>query len=473
MDGLFSRLRDWEEGGALPFHMPGHKRNTARFPHLAALGAGFDVTEIPGFDDLHAPEEILREGQARCAALYGSLAAFFCVNGSTGGILAGIRAATRRGDRVLVARNCHKAVYHALELCDLRPVFVQPPLLSLFGCAASLPPDAVEKALQEYPDIRLVILTSPTYEGILSDVAAICRLAHARAIPVLVDEAHGAHLGLSPDFPASALQAGADVVVQSLHKTLPSLTQTALVHLPSTRISREELQRQLGIFQTSSPSYLLLASMDACVRLLEEEGDALFSAWSKRLRHVRQRLAPLCHLRLLGEGAGLFALDPGKLVIGTAGSGLSGVSLASCLRERYQIQVELASEHYVIAMTGMGDTDGMLDAFAEALLEVDASCVGTDMPELPTQLPLPLCRFGMADTLSQPWEVRPAEVCVDAVSAAAIWVYPPGIPLVLPGEVLSASLVEQLAHLRTIGLRVLSTYGDLAQGFAVLSTGTE
>lgn len=469
MDALFERLCQWERAGAVPFHMPGHKRNTALAPYLKKLSAGLDVTEIPGFDDLHAPEELLKTAMEQAAALYGSEHAFFCVNGSTGGILAAIRAATRRGDRVLVARNCHKAVYHALELCGLLPIYLVPPRLPGFGCAGSLPPSLVEEALESYADIRLVILTSPSYEGVLCDIASICRVAHAREIPVFVDEAHGAHLGLTQDVPAGAIAQGADLVVQSAHKTLPSLTQTAFVHLCSARISRDELARQLGIFQTSSPSYLLLASMEGCVSLLTQQRVPLFAAWRRRLAQFSARMSALKKLRLLQAGqTEIFALDPSKLVIGTAGTDLSGIELAEHLRERYHIQVEMALEDYAVAMTSPADTDEMMEALAGALLELDEDCERCAVQESMPPLPLPCVRLSMEEALALPWQLVPQKQAVRAISAAAIWAYPPGIPLVLPGEEISGELVENLSHMEEIGIKLVATRGALPERLAVV-----
>lgn len=469
MDALFKRLCWWETEGAMPFHMPGHKRNTALAPYLKKLSAGLDVTEIPGFDDLHAPEESLKTAMEAAAALYGSRDTFFCVNGSTGGILAALRAATRRGDRVLVARNCHKAVYHALELCGLLPSYLAPPQLAGFGCAASIPPCMVEKALARHADIRLVILTSPSYEGVLCDIASICCMAHAREIPVFVDEAHGAHLGLTEDFPAGAIAQGADLVVQSAHKTLPSLTQTAFVHLCSARISRDELARQLGIFQTSSPSYLLLASMEGCVSLLTQQRVPLFDAWRRRLDHFSARMADLEKLCLLQGGqAGVFAKDPSKLVIGTAGTDISGIALAERLRERHQIQVEMAMEDYAVAMTSPADTDEMMEALTGALIEVDAACERRSA--LPLLLPLPLPRAGlsMEEASALPWQLVSSERAVSALSAAAIWAYPPGIPLLLPGEEISEALVEKLSRMEAAGVKLLATRGELPERLAIV-----
>ena len=238
--------------GMYPLHMPGHKR---RIAPAEGLPYAWDVTEVPGTDDLHDASGILADAMARTARLFGAKRTWYLVNGSTCGILAGIRALAPHGSTIVAARNCHKSVFHAAELGELDVRWSTPPVEPEFGVFGSVPPQTVERALNEAPHARCVILTSPTYEGVVSDVAAIARICHARGVPLFVDEAHGAHLGLSPLFPGGALAAGADVVVQSAHKTLPSLTQTALLHIPEGSLADEnEISRQLGIFETSSPS---------------------------------------------------------------------------------------------------------------------------------------------------------------------------------------------------------------------------
>lgn len=473
---ILGRLQSNSREGDIPFHMPGHKRNTNLDSYLKQLSANLDVTEIPGFDDLHAPTGILADAMARTAALCGSETAFFLINGSTGGILASIRAATRYGEKVLVARNCHKAVYHALELCGLQPIFLNPPEIPGFGCAASLPPEMVEDALSTYPEIRLVILTSPTYEGVISDVEAICKAAHRRKIPVLVDEAHGAHLGLEDAFPAGAISKGADMVVQSFHKTLPSLTQTGVLHVKSRLINRKEVERQLGIFQTSSPSYLLLASLDGCVSLLEKQRYTLFAAWKQRLLDFERKTSALTQIQILGYGEqkqtpipGVYGLDPGKLVIGTRNTTLTGVRLMEVLKERYHIQLEMALMYYAVAMTGMGDTDQMMDHLAKALLELDTLYVGERAvwPKV-AHLELPHMRISQAEAADCRWRLVSAEEAEGLVCSEAIWAYPPGIPLIIPGEEISGELIRALLQMNEAGIRLNGTRGTPPHTIAVL-----
>lgn len=475
-DTLLKRLMRYSKEGVAPFHMPGHKRNPDLAPYLKQLGAQWDITEIPNFDDLHEPSGILRDAMARTAALCGSDAAFFLVNGSTGGLLAAIRAATRYGDQVLVARNCHKAVYHGLELCGLHPTFLFPPQLSDFGCAASIPPEWVEDALEKNPEIRLIILTSPTYEGVISDIAAICQVSHRRNIPVLVDEAHGAHLGLEDSFPKGAVFHGADLVVQSYHKTLPSLTQTAMLHVKEGLISREMVARQLGIFQTSSPSYLLMSSLDSCVSLLENEKETLFTDWNRRLSHFSKQIEPLERLQILGHGKqtdtsiqGVYALDPSKIIIGTRNTPMSGVKLMEHLQQYEQIQLEMALEHYAVAMTGMGDTEESMDRLATALLTLDKQF--ETAPAAPSVIPMPstpVCRVPLTQAEVAPNTLVSAQRAEGLVCGEYIWAYPPGIPLMIPGEAFSPEIIQTLVQMKQVGVRLVGTCGSPPETLAVL-----
>lgn len=465
---LLTRLEDHHRAGYLSLHMPGHKENEALAPYLARLGAGLDITELPTFDDLHDPSGILKESMDRAAPLWGSRKSFFQVNGSTGGLLAAIRAATRRGDQVLVARHCHKAIYHALEVCGLDPVFLLPPVDPTFGLAGSLTPAQIAEALTAHPDIKLIVYPSPTYDGVLSDTAGICEVAHAKGIPVLVDEAHGAHLGLHPAFPAGAMAQGADLAVASLHKMLPSLTQTAILHASGRLVPIPQVARQTGIFQSSSPSYLLMASMDGCIRLLEERGEELFAAWHRRLTEFDERINPLQHLRCPGHGAeagqtypGLFALDPAKILISTRNSSLTGVELMHRLREDYQIELEMALDHYAIAMTGLGTDDTMPARLADALLALDAAAGPSqaDVPPPAEPYPLPPRRLSLEEAAQAPGGLTFLYDGMGKVSGEYLWAYPPGIPLITPGEEITTAVVETVETLYRAGVRLIGTRG--------------
>ena len=244
MKYLIDDLEEYAQSDYYPFHMPGHKRKSLAFPNPYEI----DITEIDGFDNLHHATGMIKEAEVRGAELYHSKRCFFLVNGSTCGLLAAISAATRRGDKVLVARNCHKAVYHALYMNELQAEYLYPSITKN-GIQGQITVEQVQESLYENPDAVAVILTSPTYEGIVSDVAKIAEVCHEHGIPLIVDEAHGAHFGFGGGFPENAVKLGADAVIMSLHKTLPSFTQTALLHLTSDLIDEKRVERYLSIYE--------------------------------------------------------------------------------------------------------------------------------------------------------------------------------------------------------------------------------
>ena len=267
MRTLYDRLKEYGRSDYYGFHMPGHKRNLTLLGE--AFPYGIDITEIDGFDDLHHAEGILKSAQERAARVYHGEETHFLINGSSVGILSAIAGVTRRGDTILVARNCHKSVYHAIEMNGLNPVYLTPGFHTSVQMNTEISPQAVRKALTENPKIRAVVIVSPTYDGVVSDVEAIAEAVHEKGIPIIVDEAHGAHFGFHPYFPENANKKGADIVIHSLHKTLPSLTQTALLHMNGNFVNRGKVRRYLHMLQSSSPSYVLMASIDFCVDLLE------------------------------------------------------------------------------------------------------------------------------------------------------------------------------------------------------------
>ncbi|MCC8098209.1 MAG: aminotransferase class V-fold PLP-dependent enzyme, partial [Eubacterium sp.] len=252
-----------ESISSYPFHMPGHKRNTELFKNDIFK---YDFTEIEGTDDLHHPTEILKQCMDYAADVYGTKKTYFLVNGSTCGLLAAVSAHTDIGDTVLIARNCHKSVYNAVFLRNLRPVYISPPVTGE-GISGGISPEEVEKALKA-ASAKAFVMVSPTYEGIVSDVKAISEVCRKYGCVLIVDEAHGAHFSFYGKFPKSTIESGADIVIQSLHKTLPSLTQTALLHICSERADRDKTEKYLSIYQSSSPSYILLSSIDSCIKYM-------------------------------------------------------------------------------------------------------------------------------------------------------------------------------------------------------------
>ncbi|MBQ6470326.1 MAG: aminotransferase class I/II-fold pyridoxal phosphate-dependent enzyme [Lachnospiraceae bacterium] len=476
---LENRLTEYAESGAYPFHMPGHKRN----PEWETAGWNCDITEIDGFDDLHDPNGLLKREMERAATFYGTKETLFSVNGSTGALLAAISAAVPAGGRILAARNCHRSVFNAIYLRGLNAEYVMPEADGAAWACAGGPVSAedIETALQKEEAAAekernsrkndrtaAVVITSPTYDGIVSDIRAIADTVHRHGAVLIVDEAHGAHLAMHPCFPESAVQCGADLVVQSMHKTLPAMTQTALLHNVTGRVPSSALRYFMDIFETSSPSYVLMASITACLHALADNG-AVFEAYSGRLKTLRERLGSLKRLRLFSyEAANMY--DFSKLCIGVGTSGLTGPELYDLLRKKYGLQMEMKTPSYVLAMTSCADTEEGFRRLAEALEEIDAQIPdrkgtggeknrgGKASFELLYSSATPKIRMTIAEAADKaiygngPAEEKtliPGEVCTVFAEC-----YPPGIPLLVPGEVVPADFPERVRALREMGLTV-------------------
>jgi len=379
---LYDKLKSYSNIGVYPMHMPGHKRNEKFMP--PDFPCDIDITEIHGFDDLHDPQGILLETNKLAADLYGSIEAFMLVNGTTVGILAAIGAHTERGDKILAVNGCHWSTPNAAKLFDLEMIYITPDVDEMSGISCSITPEDIKSALEANPEIKAVIITSPTYEGVISDVASIADVVHDAGGILIVDGAHGAHLGFSEAFPETASKQGADIVIVSLHKTLPTLTQCSLLHVCTERTDIEKLKELLSILQTSSPSYVLMASIDYCLRLLDSEGYKLFKEYDQNLKEFDskimnlQNLSVLCHgqdISISGSHPGFFDFDRSKIVIITKNTALNGERLADILRTEYMIEIERVYNNHIIAMTSICDTPDGFTRLADALCKIDSSII--------------------------------------------------------------------------------------------------
>ena len=483
---IYEKLKTYCAGDSYPFHMPGHKRR------LGGMGDPFtiDITEIDGFDNLHHPEGILKDAQERAAALYGAGEAFYLVNGSTAGILAAAAAALsggkatkgstkgspdESGPEILCARNVHKAVCHALYLNRARPVWLYPEmdgLLGEYGICGRISPEQVRRALQEHPGAKAVLITSPTYDGVVSDVGAIAETAHAAGIPLIVDQAHGAHFGLHPQLPENAISLGADLVITSLHKTLPSLTQTGLLLLSGNLISPGTLRRFLAVYQTSSPSYVLMAGMDECVKMMNERGKDIYDQVLSCIRDFREEMKALHTIRLLPTD------DPTRILI-SGGERLSGRAICDILREQFHIEAEMELPGYVLCLAGAGDDAEGFRRLGEALVQIDAAIDAAagdtgDMqgtrrlqPEAESaeaqRLQAQMAKiFSSAPVSELPihtaWDAGtqsvPLEESAGRISADFAYLYPPGMPLVIPGERIPPESAGLLARAEKAGFGI-------------------
>lgn len=483
MQTLLEQLKDYNASDNYPFHMPGHKRRVemgiTSFPNPFSV----DITEIDGFDNLHHAEGILKVSMEMAASVYGADKTYYLVNGSTCGILSAICGCAGFGSRILVGRNCHKSAYHGILLNHLEPVYLWPEVFGE-GIQGGIAPEEVEEALAREKGISAVFITSPTYEGIVSDIKKIAEIVHRYEIPLVVDEAHGAHFPFGGEyFPASALREGADVVIQSLHKTLPSLTQTAVLHLKGNLVEPERIERYLRIFQSSSPSYVLLSSIDSCIRFMEREGRKLMGEYGERMEKWHKEAEKLKYLKLLSRDAvgrnQIADWDRSKIVVLTENTGLKGSELAERLRKDYGLESEMACCSYVILMTSLMDSEEGLFRLKEALFEIDKELemkyaevgrgerqedgeIQAEEAKIWIQRPEPAMSIEKA-------EYAPAEsiflrTAPGRVSGQFITLYPPGIPALAPGEVFTAEAVAMIeAHLKE-GFTVEGTYFEKQTG---------
>ena len=549
-NSLYEKLKKYESSDFYGFHMPGHKRNTELMGN--GLPYGIDITEIDGFDDLHHADGVLLELEQRIAKLYGAGRSRILINGSTAGIMSAILGCVDRGSKLLVARNCHKSVYHAMELGGIEPVYLYPEFDAEWEINGVIEPEQVKAALKADPEIKAVMLVSPTYDGVVSDIRTIAEIVHSYQIPLIVDEAHGAHFGFHPYFPENSNQCGADVVIHSLHKTLPALTQTAVLHMNGRFAKEERIWHYLNMLQTSSPSYILMAGIDRCVGLLEREMDKSemaesekeeigedrgtleicekgqaplevcetsengkaaangekkgkeqygFAQYAKRLERLRTDLKEsLQNLKLVEPKmrksqrltpetwnpgtAGLRKYDKSKILISTKRCSKTSEEIYKLLLEKYHLQMEMRAGSYILAMTSIADTEEGFERLNQALLELDGNSGSwtkgksgkdqdtkfpdTHFPELQSNrtddlnisFALPRAELvyppGKAEEFrrKQQTESCPFEEAAGKISLEYAYLYPPGIPLLVPGERISGEVISQLTGYQKQGFSI-------------------
>lgn len=441
MKTLTDKLHELCKGDTYPFHMPGHKRNTDITGSI--LPYGLDITEITGFDNLHGADGVIDNIQERLSRFYTAKKSFLLINGSTCGIMAVITALCNFGDKIIAARNCHKSVYKAIELYNLTPEWISPSVDLSTGIAGEISPEAVGPALKK-TGARLVVITSPTYEGVISNIEQIAKVCHENGALLFADMAHGAHLPLFEGFEKAY---GADIAVVSLHKTLPCLTQTACLNVYSDKIDAEILADSFSAFETSSPSYPLMASVDRCMVLIEQMGGELSDNYKSLLSEFYDRTFRLKALRIYRTD------DYGKLVIACDKADISGSELFARLRDEYNIECEMASARYVVAMSSICDTNEGFTRLINALFDIDKSLVRKQKPELT------LCDVPKA-VMTAYEAVRREKECVELIkahgriSAEYVFAYPPGIPIIAPGEEITDNILTGIKELEAAGVYV-------------------
>jgi len=464
---LSSELLKLKDQGLYPLHMPGHKRNIEKiftgvdteekdnnFGKVLAEMYHIDITEIDGFDNLHDAKDLIKDAEERAARLYKSSETHFLVNGSTCGILSAISAVADRGDKIIVARNSHVSLYNAIELNELNPVYIYPEITAKnmikTGICGSISCSDIERVIINNPDAKAVFITSPTYDGIISNIAAIARLAHEYDMPLIVDEAHGALFYMEG---RSAVISGADIVINSVHKTLPALTQTALLHINGKIVDRDKVRRYLRIYQTSSPSYILMGSIDYSVYLMEMYGNRLYREFCIRTTGLKAALCKLKFIEYVNSEdlikSGVYDFDESKILIAAGSSELNGKDIYDLLRDEYKLQPEMAAGDYVLLMTTLFDSDEGLKRLVNALYEIDRKYSDEDIEKIRS---VELISIGNTDNRLEELSSYKNKVC-----AKTVFVYPPGIPIVVKGEILTEKALDEIRSSVSVGLDVKIT----------------
>ena len=472
--GLYDALKEYSENNFYPFHMPGHKRNVKK--GLLTDFYQMDITEIDGFDNLHQPESIIKDAQERAALLYHSNETYFLVNGSTAGILSAVSAISGRAESLIIARNCHKAVYHAAFLNRLKLHYIYPEKIEEYDISGSIQPEKLRKLIEDIlikdgharrkasELIAGIVITSPTYDGIISDVAEISKIAHNYGLPLIVDQAHGAHFGMHPAYPENAVKEGADIVVHSVHKTLPAPTQTALVHRNGELTDKDILRKYLCIYQSSSPSYLLMAGIDEAIKIASQEGFKRLDDLLYNRSELVDALKDCTYIRICPD------TEPGRLVISVKGTMMTGSMLYKVLRQKYHLQMEMASGSYVVAILSMMDDKEGFERLRKALLEIDAMLAESKTrqknlakknlehkmeKELISEFDLrPKVGMDLWEAYLAPCEEVEIQKAQRRITVDFINLYPPGIPLVVPGEILDRQLIETIEDYQEKGYTV-------------------
>jgi arginine/lysine/ornithine decarboxylase len=465
---LYDVLKQHRDMKTISLHVPGHK-NGMNFPseykELFGDILQTDVTELTLLDDLHSPESVILEAEELLANLYGVENSFFLINGSTVGNLAMIMATLEEGDEVIVQRNCHKSILNGIQLAKADPLFVEPVYDPDWKVAGGVTLETVKEAIESFPKAKAIILTYPNYYGMVFDLRGIIELAHRFGIPVLVDEAHGAHFISGGIFPESATELGADVIVQSAHKTLPAMTMGSFLHFNSQFVSLEKLTRYLRILQSSSPSYPIMASLDVARRYLSQITDRDLDDLNQRFLQLKSKLNRIMGIRVL-EGP-IQRVDPLKLTIQSTTS-VSGFELQQ-LFEKEGVFTELADPNNVLLVLPFLKANVDFP-FNEIVSSISRACC--KLPEGQADKRLEIRKLqpavsqlavGFEEQKSREKRSVPISEAVGLISGELITPYPPGIPLLFPGEEITEAAVVHLVYLLEKGARFQGGAG-LKQG---------
>ncbi|MBE7029833.1 MAG: aminotransferase class I/II-fold pyridoxal phosphate-dependent enzyme [Ruminococcaceae bacterium] len=442
---IYEGLKQYRAKNRISFHMPGHKgKGDAALSDLFEL----DITELPDTDDLHSPEGYIAQSEQLLSSLYGTAHSFYLMGGSTCGIFAMLSSTLKYGDTAIIDRGCHKSVIHALGLLGINPVYVMPDCSHQFDFPGGISPEKLSEAIEKHPHAKAVLITSPNYYGVLSDIQAIADITHRADMVLLVDEAHGAHLPFSGDLPQSAIGCGADLVVQSAHKTLGALSGCALLHVVSNRVNAKIVRKNLAIFQTSSPCYGVLAALERAVfsaQKFTKDYKGIIKQITKSRAEVNATAKAYWVGAELTGGRSIFAFDPTRIVINFSKIPLSGYDVARILREKYKIEVEMADRQNIVCIATPYNDKADIKHLEKAVCAIVKQIApAPDFRERRYE-PLPIKEMVPLHTA---YHAEAEKIHMeDAQGRAAkhlICKYPPGVPLLCPGEEITPAHIREI-----------------------------
>ncbi len=476
---LFTALKQYHERKVIPFDVPGHKHGKGLKEFTDYVGSTvmeLDVNSMKCLDNICNPIGVIKEAEELAAYAFGADHGFFLVNGTTSGVQAMIMSACQPGDKIILPRNAHKSAIAGIILSGAIPIYIQPEINENLGIAMGVTVESIESTIGRHPDAKAVFIINPTYYGATSNIKDIVKIAHRNAMAVLVDEAHGAHMGFHHEFPMSALELGADMSAISLHKTGGSLTQSSLLLLREGIIDPFTVKKNLNLMQTTSGSYLLMASLDVARKQLVVEGERLLDQVLKLSREAREKINKIEGLFAFGTelvgSPGVYEFDESKLGVHVRRLGLTGFEVYDILRDHYNIQVELADYYNIMAIISLGDTAESVNVLVDALADIaEKYRRDEEIPLINSILKNPDVIISPRDAYYSSKRVVKLEEAEGEISGESIMAYPPGIPIVAPGERITKEMIAHIMLLKEEETLVQGTEDPYVEYVRVLGLG--
>lgn len=471
---IYEALDKLRRQRVVPFDVPGHKRGRGNPELVELLGekcVGIDVNSMKPLDNLCHPVSVIRDAEELTAEAFHADNAFLMVGGTTSAVQAMILSACKRGDKIILPRNVHKSAINALVLCGAVPVYVNPEINSELGISLGMELDRVREAIESNPDAKAVFVNNPTYYGICSDIRSIVELAHSHGMMVLADEAHGTHLSFQPDLPVSAMEAGADMAAISMHKSGGSLTQSSIL-LTNKGVNSDYVRQIINLTQTTSGSYLLLSSLDISRRNLALRGEESFKKVMEMAEYARKEINEIggyyAYGRELINGTSVFDYDVTKLSIHTLGIGLAGIEVYDLLRDEYDIQIEFGDVSNILAYISIGDRLQDIERLVGALADIARIYKKDKTGMLSGEFVNPLVVKSPQEAFYARKVSVPLEQTEGCICGEFVMCYPPGIPILAPGEMITKEIIEYIVYVKEKGCSMQGTEDPLVNNLMVL-----